>query len=40
MKMIGSSHTSQLTDEVCETILAEATRRGTDVSKLIWVEQE
>lgn len=33
------SRTSQLTDDVRETILAEATKRGYDVSKLIWVEQ-
>ena len=36
---MGSSRTPQLTDEVRETILSEATRRGYDVSKLIWVEQ-
>lgn len=34
------SRTSKITDEVKQTILAEATRRGYDVSKLIWVEQE
>ena len=34
------SRTSKLTDEVKQTILAEATKRGYDVSKLIWVEQE
>lgn len=34
------ARTSQISDEVRETILAEATRRGYDVSKLIWVEQE
>ena len=34
------SRTPKLTDEVKGTILAEATRRGYDVSKLIWVEQE
>jgi lipocalin len=33
------SRTPKLTDDVRETILAEATRRGYDVSKLIWVEQ-
>ena len=31
------SRTPELTDSVCETILAEAIRRGYDVSKLIWV---
>ena len=34
------SRTPKLTDEVKATILAEATRRGYDVVKLIWVEQE
>lgn len=34
------ARTSQISDEVRETILAEATRRGYDVGKLIWVEQE
>lgn len=34
------SRTPKLTDEVKETILSEATSRGYDVSKLIWVEQE
>ena len=34
------SRTPKLTDEVKATILAEATRRGYDVGKLIWVEQE
>lgn len=34
------SRTPQLTDETHTTILDEATRRGYDVSKLIWVEQE
>ena len=34
------SRTPQLTDDVRATILAEATRRGYDVSKLIWVKQE
>ena len=34
------SRTPKLTDEVKGTILAEATRRGYDVQKLIWVEQE
>lgn len=33
------SRTPQVPDEVRETILAEATRRGYDVGKLIWVEQ-
>ena len=33
------SRTPRLTDEVRATILAEATRRGYDVNKLIWVEQ-
>jgi len=33
------SRTPKLTDEVRATILAEATRRGYDVQKLIWVEQ-
>ena len=33
------SRTPQIPDEVRETILAEATRRGYDISKLIWVEQ-
>ena len=30
----------KISEEVKETILAEATRRGNDVGKLIWVEQE
>ena len=30
----------KISDEIKETILAEATRRGYDVGKLIWVEQE
>ena len=30
----------KISDEVKDTILAEATRRGYDVGKLIWVEQE
>ena len=34
------ARTPKISDEVKETILAEATRRGYDVSKLIWVEQE
>ncbi len=34
------SRTPKLTDSAKETILAEATRRGYDISKLIWVEQE
>lgn len=34
------SRTPQLTDETHTTILDETTRRGYDVSKLIWVEQE
>lgn len=34
------SRTPKLSDEVRETILAEATRRGYDITKLIWVEQE
>ena len=34
------SRSPQLTDEVRKTILDEAMRRGYDVSKLIWVEQE
>lgn len=34
------SRTPQLPDEVRETVLAEATRRGYDVGQLIWVEQE
>ena len=34
------SRTPKLTDEVKGTILAEATRRGYDIGKLIWVEQE
>ena len=34
------SRTPKLADDVRETILAEATRRGYDISKLIWVEQE
>lgn len=34
------SRTPVLTDEVRATILTEATRRGYDVEKLIWVEQE
>ena len=33
------SRTPKLEDSVRETILAEATRRGYDVGKLIWVEQ-
>lgn len=33
------SRTPQLTEEVKTTILAEAKRRGYDVSKLIWVKQ-
>ena len=33
------SRTPQLTDDARVSILAEATRRGYDVSKLIWVEQ-
>lgn len=32
------SRTSKLDDSVKESILAEATRRGYDVSKLIWVK--
>jgi len=34
------ARTPKLTDEVKATILAEATRRGYDVNKLIWVEQK
>lgn len=34
------SRTPKLTEEVKSAILAEATRRGYDISKLIWVEQE
>ena len=34
------SRTPQLTDEVRETILSESARRGYDISKLIWVEQQ
>ena len=34
------SRTPRLTDEMKTTILNEATRRGYDVGKLIWVEQE
>ena len=34
------ARTPKISDEVKDTILAEATRRGYDVSKLIWVEQE
>ena len=34
------SRTPKIEDAVRENILAEATRRGYDVSKLIWVEQE
>lgn len=34
------SRTPKLADDVKDTILAEATRRGYDVNKLIWVEQE
>lgn len=34
------SRTPRLSDEVRQTILAEATRRGYDIKKLIWVEQE
>lgn len=34
------SRTPKLEDAVREQILAEATRRGYDVGKLIWVEQE
>ena len=34
------SRTPKLEDAVREQILAEATRRGYDVSQLIWVEQE
>ena len=34
------SRAPQLTADVREAILAEATRRGYDVSSLIWVEQE
>ena len=33
------SRTPKLSDEVKETVLAEATRRGYDTGKLIWVEQ-
>lgn len=34
------ARTPKLTEEVKETILNEAKRRGYDVGKLIWVEQE
>lgn len=34
------SRTPQLTDEVRKTILSESARRGYDISKLIWVEQQ
>ena len=34
------ARTPKISDEVKDTILAEATRRGYDVSKLIWVKQE
>lgn len=34
------SRTPQLPDDARATLLAEATRRGYDTSKLIWVEQE
>ena len=34
------ARTPKISDEVKERILAEATRRGYDVGKLIWVEQE
>ncbi len=34
------SRTPHLTEEVKATILAEATRRGYDIEKLIWVEQK
>lgn len=34
------SRTPQLSDEVREFLLSEATRRGYDVGQLIWVEQE
>ncbi len=34
------SRTPKISNEVKDVILAEATRRGYDVSKLIWVEQE
>ena len=34
------ARTPKISDEVKETILADATRRGYDVGKLIWVEQE
>lgn len=34
------SRTPQISDELRDSILAEATRRGYDVGKLIWVEQE
>ena len=34
------ARTPKISDEVKETILSEATRRGYDVGKLIWVEQE
>ena len=34
------ARTPKISDEIKETILAEATCRGYDVSKLIWVEQE
>ena len=33
------SRTPQLDPEVRDTILAEATKRGYDINKLIWVEQ-
>ena len=34
------ARTPKISEEVKETILAEATRRGYDIVKLIWVEQE
>lgn len=34
------ARTPKISDEIKETILNEATRRGYDVQKLIWVEQE
>jgi len=34
------ARTPKISDEVKETILTEAIRRGYDVGKLIWVEQE
>lgn len=34
------SRTPQLPEVVRETVLAEATRRGYDVTRFIWVEQE